>query len=117
MRDDIQRALSGAPVAAPMLADAYSQGTRRMGAAATQLAGRTAAIPPYRYGPEDDGLGGPPQRRRRAWPWVVLAVVVAVLIAAIVLLKYVGGSSSGSLCLAWPASRWRLLSTTLRPPV
>ncbi|HYK28718.1 MAG TPA: Stk1 family PASTA domain-containing Ser/Thr kinase [Streptosporangiaceae bacterium] len=95
MRNDIQRALSGAPVAAPMLADAYSQGTRRMGAAATQLAGRTAAIPPYRYGPEDDGLGGPPQRRRRAWPWVVLAVVVAVLIAAIVLLKYVGGSSSG----------------------
>ena len=95
MRNDIQRALSGAPVAAPMLADAYGAGTRRMGAAATQVAGRTSAIPPYRYGPEDGGPDGPPQRQRRAWPWVVLATVVVVLIAAIVLLKYVTGNSGG----------------------
>jgi beta-lactam-binding protein with PASTA domain/tRNA A-37 threonylcarbamoyl transferase component Bud32 len=95
MRNDIQRALSGAPVAAPMLADAYGAGTRRMGAAATQVAGRTAAIPPYRYGPEDGGPDGPPQRQRRAWPWVALATVVIVLIAAIVLLKYVTGNSGG----------------------
>jgi len=92
MRNDIQRALSGAPVAAPMLADAYSPGTRRMGAT-TQVAGRTTAIPPYRYGPEDGGTGAP-QRQRRVWPWVTLAVVVVVLIAAIVLFKYANGTTS-----------------------
>ena len=91
MRNDIQRALSGAPVAAPMLGDAYA-GTRRMGGAATQVAGRTAAIPPYRYGPEDGGPGGPPQRQRRVWPWVVLASVVVLLIAAILLIKFVNGN-------------------------
>jgi eukaryotic-like serine/threonine-protein kinase len=95
MRNDIQRALSGAPIAAPMLAAGYAGGTRRMGATATQVAGRTAAIPPYRYGPDDGGPGGPPQRQRRAWPWVALATVVVVLIAAIVLIKYVTGNSSG----------------------
>ena len=96
MRNDIQRALSGAPVAAPMLGDGYGAGTRRMGSTATQVAGRTTGIPPYRYGPPDgDGPDGPPQRQRRAWPWVALATVVIVLIAAIVLLKYVTGNSSG----------------------
>ena len=94
MRNDIQRALSGAPVAAPML-DAYA-GTRRMGGAATQLAGRTAAIPPYRYGPEDGGPGGPPQRQHRAWPWVVLVTVVVVLIAAIGLIKFIGGGGGSN---------------------
>jgi eukaryotic-like serine/threonine-protein kinase len=93
MRNDIQRALSGAPVAAPMLGDAYA-GTRRMGGAPTQVAGRTAAIPPYRYGPEDAGLGGPPQRQRRVWPWVVLVTVVILLIAAIGLIKFIGGGGS-----------------------
>ncbi len=94
MRNDIQRALSGAPVAAPMLGDAYA-GTRRMGGAATQVAGRTAAIPPYRYGPEDGGPGGPPQRQRRVWPWVVLGTVVVLLIAAIGLIKFINDNSSG----------------------
>ncbi len=96
MRNDIQRALSGAPVAAPMPGDGYGAGTRRMGSTATQVAGRTTGIPPYRYGPPDgDGPDGPPQRQRRAWPWVALATVVIVLIAAIVLLKYVTGNSGG----------------------
>jgi eukaryotic-like serine/threonine-protein kinase len=96
MRNDIQRALSGAPVAAPMPGDGYGAGTRRMGSAATQVAGRTTGIPPYRYGPPDGGgPDGPPQRQRRAWPWVALATVVIVLIAAIVLLKYVTGNSGG----------------------
>ncbi len=94
MRNDIQRALSGAPVAAPMLGAAYA-GARRPSGAATQVAGRTAAIPPYQYGPEDGGQGGPPQRQRRAWPWVVLAVVVAMLIAAIVLIKFVTAGTTG----------------------
>src|SRR5271170_108002 len=91
MRNDIQRALSGAPVAAPMLGDGYA-GTRRMGGAATQVAGRTAAIPPYQYGPEGGGPDGPPPRQRRAWPWVVLALVVVLLIAAIVLIKFINGT-------------------------
>jgi eukaryotic-like serine/threonine-protein kinase len=96
MRNDIQRALSGAPVAAPMLGDAYA-GTRRMGGAATQVAGRTAAIPPYRYGPEDGGLGGPPQRQRRVWPWVVLVLVVVLLIAAIGLIKFINDGSGSNI--------------------
>ncbi|HEY2639293.1 MAG TPA: Stk1 family PASTA domain-containing Ser/Thr kinase [Streptosporangiaceae bacterium] len=93
MRNDIQRALSGAPVAAPMLADMRA-GTRRMGGAATQSVGRTAAIPPYQYGPPDGGPGGP-ERRRRIWPWVALATVVVVLAAAIIAIKYIGSSATG----------------------
>jgi len=99
MRNDIQRALSGAPIAAAMPSAGYGAGTRRMGAA-TQLAGRTAAIPPYQYGPSGygpDGAGpeGPPRRQHRAWPWVALATVVVVLVAVIVLLKFIGGGNSG----------------------
>ncbi|MGH3301853.1 MAG: Stk1 family PASTA domain-containing Ser/Thr kinase [Streptosporangiaceae bacterium] len=100
MRNDIQRALSGAPLAAPMPAAAYGAGTRRMGAAATQVAGRTAAIPPYQYGPPGYGQGGggpdgQPRRQHRVWPWVALATVVVVLVAVIVLLKFVGSGSGG----------------------
>jgi eukaryotic-like serine/threonine-protein kinase len=100
MRNDIQRALSGAPIAAAMPPTAaYGAGTRRMGGAATQVAGRTAAIPPYEYGPPGYGPDGTgpegPQRRHRAWPWVALATVVVVLVAVIVLLKFVGSGGSG----------------------
>ncbi|HEY2076768.1 MAG TPA: Stk1 family PASTA domain-containing Ser/Thr kinase [Streptosporangiaceae bacterium] len=95
MRNDIQRALSGAPVAAPMLGAAYA-GARRPTGAPTQVAGRTAAIPPHMYGPEDGGPGGPPQRQHRAWPWVVLVVVVVMLIAAIAAIKYINGGGSGA---------------------
>jgi eukaryotic-like serine/threonine-protein kinase len=94
MRNDIQRALSGAPVAAPMLASAYGAGTRRMGSSTTQVAGRTAAIPPYEYGPGDGGPGGQP-RRRRIWPWVALVTVIVVLAAAIIAIKYIGGTTTG----------------------
>jgi eukaryotic-like serine/threonine-protein kinase len=92
MRNDIQRALSGAPVAAPMLADAYT-GTRRMGTQ-TQVVGRTAAIPPYGYGPEDTGQEFRP-RGHRVWPWVTLATVVIVLIATILAVRYITGASNG----------------------
>jgi len=99
MRNDIQRALSGAPVAAALPAG-YGAGTRRMGAGTTQVAGRTAAIPPYQYGPagygpDGGGPDGPPRRQHRAWPWVALATVIVVLIAVIVLLKFIGSGSSG----------------------
>jgi eukaryotic-like serine/threonine-protein kinase len=98
MRNDIQRALAGAPLAAPMPA-IYGAGTRRMGGAGTQVAGRTTAIPPYQYGPPGygpDGSGpdGEP-KRHRVWPWVALATVVVVLIAVIVLLKFIGSGSGG----------------------
>jgi beta-lactam-binding protein with PASTA domain/tRNA A-37 threonylcarbamoyl transferase component Bud32 len=73
MHQDIQRALSGMPVAAPTRTDLY-QGTRRMGAG-TMQAGPTSAIPAYRYGPEDQP---PPSNRRRVWIWV--AVVAAALL-------------------------------------
>jgi serine/threonine-protein kinase len=88
MRNDIQRALSGVPVAAPALAAGYL-GTRRMGPA-TAMAGPTGAIPAYDYGPEDQP---PPGGRRRRWPWIV-AVLVALLIAAglIFAFKYISGS-------------------------
>ena len=91
MRSDIQRALSGAPVAAQLPGDAYAAGTRRMGSA-TQLAGPTSAIPPYDYGP-DDRPPGPPGSQRRAWPWVVLTVIVLLLIAAGVYgFRYISGT-------------------------
>src|SRR5260221_3861837 len=58
MRTDIQRALSGVPVAAPPQAtEMYSPGTQRMGPK-TMLAGATppGAISPY--APDTDGYGG-----------------------------------------------------------
>jgi eukaryotic-like serine/threonine-protein kinase len=77
MRNDIQRALQGMPVAAPTRFDSY-QGTRRMGQQ-TQMAGATGAIPPYDYGPEDDRPGG-----RKKWPWIVAAVAAIAVIAGLV---------------------------------
>ena len=93
MRNDIQRALQGMPLAAspaPTRAVGY-QGTRRMGAA-TQMAGATSAIPPYDYGPPQQ----PPElERRKRWPWVVAALVAVAVIAGVVYaFNYV--SSSGS---------------------
>jgi eukaryotic-like serine/threonine-protein kinase len=77
MRNDIQRALQGMPVAAPTRFDSY-QGTRRMGQQ-TQMAGATGAIPPYDYGPDDDQPGG-----RKKWPWIVAAVAAVAIIAGLV---------------------------------
>ena len=57
MRNDIQRALSGAPVAASMHhTEMYNTGTRRQNTQATQVAGATSAIPPYQYGPDSGGM-------------------------------------------------------------
>jgi beta-lactam-binding protein with PASTA domain/tRNA A-37 threonylcarbamoyl transferase component Bud32 len=89
MRDDIQRALSGVPVAAPARTATY-QGTRRMGAA-TAVGGRTGSIPPYEY---DDELPPPPEKRRK-WPWIVAIVVAIALIGALIFVfQYI--SSGGS---------------------
>jgi eukaryotic-like serine/threonine-protein kinase len=91
MRNDLQRALSGVQLAAPMTTQVYGPGTRRMGA--TQ-AGRTAAIPPYGYGPQHGGEDE--QSRRKVWPWVTAAIVALVLLAAIFALKFLGGGSNGA---------------------
>jgi beta-lactam-binding protein with PASTA domain/tRNA A-37 threonylcarbamoyl transferase component Bud32 len=94
MRNDLQRALAGAPVLAPMHTQTYGAGTRRMGAA-TQTVGRTAAIPPYGYGQQPTGPVDD-QPKRKVWPWVAVIttiVVLGVCIAAVVFLT--GGSSGG----------------------
>jgi eukaryotic-like serine/threonine-protein kinase len=88
MRTDIQRALSGMPVAAPTRAEMY-QGTRRMGQG-TMAAGPTSAIPAYRYGPEDQPPSG---GRRRIWLWVVIGLVALLLLGtAGYVLHYAAGS-------------------------
>jgi serine/threonine-protein kinase len=78
MRNDIQRALSGMPVAAPTHTEMY-QGTRRMGQGAMQ-AGPTGAIPAYQYGQEDEPPSG---GRRRRWPWVVIGLVLLLLLGGV----------------------------------
>jgi serine/threonine protein kinase len=88
MRSDIQRALQGMPIAAPTRANNY-QGTRRMGA--TQVASPTSAIPPYDYGPQEEGAGG----GRKKWPWVVGVLVAAVIIAGLIYgFNYISGGGS-----------------------
>jgi beta-lactam-binding protein with PASTA domain len=90
MRNDIQRALQGMPVAASTRMDAY-QGTRRMGQP-PQMAGRTSAIPPYDYGPEDEppGRGG-----RKKWPWIVAGIAALAIIAGLIWgFTYISGSGS-----------------------
>ncbi|HEY6479587.1 MAG TPA: Stk1 family PASTA domain-containing Ser/Thr kinase, partial [Streptosporangiaceae bacterium] len=101
MRNDIQRALSGAPVAASIHhTEMYNTGTRRMGQS-TQLAGSTSAIPPYQYGPEAGQRGGgdyggePP--RRRAWPWVLVGAIVLLLVAGGIYAFEFASSNGGSI--------------------
>jgi serine/threonine-protein kinase len=76
MHQDIQRALSGMPIAAPTRADMYA-GTRAM-APGMMPAGPTSAIPAYRYGPEDQPPGG--EGRRRGWLWAIIALVAALVL-------------------------------------
>jgi eukaryotic-like serine/threonine-protein kinase len=105
MRNDIQRALSGAPVAASIHhTEMYNTGTRRMGQS-TQLAGSTSAIPPYQYGPEAGGnrggnrggdYGGEPPRRR-AWPWVLVGAIVLLLVAGGIFAFEFASSNGGSI--------------------
>jgi beta-lactam-binding protein with PASTA domain/tRNA A-37 threonylcarbamoyl transferase component Bud32 len=92
MRNDLQRALSGAPVAAPMRTATYATGTRRMGQA-TQMAGATSAIPPYAYGQDDGPTGYDERPRRKAWPWILVGVIVLLLIAGgIYAFKFASGN-------------------------
>ena len=96
MRSDIQRALSGFPVAAAMpMTQSYAgpgPGTRRMDPMGqTQLQGATGAMPPYQYGPEATGMQDGP-RRRKIWPWIAALLVLAVIAAAVVAYEVVNGT-------------------------
>lgn len=80
MRTDIQRALSGMPVAPP-------RGTQRMGSTALEPTAR-ATTARYGYGPPEDGdadvgAGGPGGRRRRRRT-AVLATLGALIVVAVV---------------------------------
>ena len=96
MRSDIQRALSGSPIAAAMpMTASYAHpgpGTRRMDPQ-TQLQGQTGALPPYEYGPSETGVR---QRRKKpVWPWVAAVLALAVIgggIAAYQLVNSTGSS-------------------------
>ncbi len=101
MRSDIQRALSGFPVAAPMPMTAsyagHGPGTRRMDpmTGQTQLQGQTGALAPYQYGPQETGARGP-RRKRKVWPWVAAVLALAVIAGAIVAYQLVSGTGSAS---------------------
>jgi serine/threonine-protein kinase len=93
MRADIQRALSGVPVAGPRTG-VYGA-TQRMGPS-TALAGPpTHAIPDYQYGEEEDY---PPERRRRGRTialWVIGALLVLAVVAGVGY-AVLGGGSAGN---------------------
>jgi len=97
MRSDIQRALSGFPVAAalPMTSSygAPGAGTRRMDQLGqTQVQRQTGTLAPYQYGQEETGVR---QRRKRSvWPWVTAVLALAVIGGAIAAYQLI--SSSGS---------------------
>jgi serine/threonine-protein kinase len=96
MRSDVQRALSGFPVAAPMpMTAAYAgPGTQRMDPLGqTRLQGQTGALPPYEYGPPDTAMR-PPRRKKPVWPWIAAVLVLAVIGGGIAAYELV--SSTGS---------------------
>jgi serine/threonine-protein kinase len=87
MRADIQRAITGLPLAAPT---EMMQHTQQMGGA-TMVAPPTSSIPPHEYGDEEE----PPRGRgRRIALWTLFALVVlGVVIAVAFLLLDSGGQT------------------------
>ncbi len=96
MRMDVQRAMSGMPVAAPTRLDMY-QGTQQMGAA-TMMASPTTAVPPYDYAGEDMGEE-PPRRGHRALLWILGLLVVLGAVGALAYLLLSGGGKTYSVPL------------------
>jgi serine/threonine-protein kinase len=91
MRQDIQRALQGVPVAAPRTA-AYGTATQRVGPG-TAMA--TGAMPDYQYGSDD---GYPPESKERRWLpialWIAGILVVLGVVGGVAYAILGGGSSS-----------------------
>ncbi len=116
MRVDVQRALSGMPVAAPTRTEMY-QGTRRMGPG-TNAAGPTSALPAYRYGPEDQPPSG---GRRRIWLWVVIGLVALLLLGTIGYVLHYAAGGGGKISvpsvvrLTQSAAETKIVNAKLEP--
>src|SRR5215831_7389983 len=81
MRQDIQRALQGVPVAAPRTA-AYGTATQRVGPATAMAAGMaTGAMADYQYGGDD---GYPPEEKERRWLPIVLWIAGVLVVLGVV---------------------------------
>jgi eukaryotic-like serine/threonine-protein kinase len=94
MRQDIQRALQGVPVAAPRTA-AYGATTQRVGPATAMAGMPTGAMPGYQYGSDD---GYPPEEKERRWLpivlWIAGVLVVLGVVGGVAYAILGGGSSS-----------------------
>jgi serine/threonine-protein kinase len=94
MRQDIQRALQGVPVAAPRTA-AYGTATQRVGSATAMAGMSTGAMSDYQYGSDD---GYPPEPGERRWLPIVLWIVGVLVVLGVVggvAYAILGGGSSG----------------------
>jgi eukaryotic-like serine/threonine-protein kinase len=101
MRSDIQRALSGFPVAAAPVSQnaAYGggPGTRRLDPmSGTQLQNATGGLAPYEYGPPDGGSRSSRRRKRPVWPWVAGGLALLVIAALVIVYEVITGTSTGT---------------------
>jgi serine/threonine-protein kinase len=95
MRQDIQRALQGVPVAGPRTG-AYGA-TQRVGPATAMAGMPTGAMSDYPYGPEEDGY--PPDRGHRRlamWLWIAGAVLVLGVVGGVAYAVFGGGAAAHS---------------------
>ena len=91
MRTDIQRALSGVPVAAPPRNAEMYPSTQRLGPPSTD--GRTGAIPPYQYGPQDGAYAGGGSGRKKTLWWVLGGILALILVLVAFLVLSSGGKT------------------------
>ncbi len=92
MRTDIQRALSGVPVAAPRQVG-YAT-TQRMGPG-TAVGGPTRNIPGYQYGPEEERYRGGGGGRRTWLIWAGVALLVLAVLGGVAY-AVLGGGNGGT---------------------
>ncbi|WP_436785804.1 Stk1 family PASTA domain-containing Ser/Thr kinase [Yinghuangia sp. YIM S10712] len=101
MRADLERALHGAPVAAPAVMAPMEAATQYLPATPGTATHAAYSAPPnahqqqYDLGPDDDYDDDPP--KQRGWAWALLAIAcVAVLVAAFFVGKtLLGGGGAG----------------------